>query len=255
MPTPAVVVAPLPAIVPSAVIVELRQYTLKPGQREALIELFDREFLETQEAVGMTVIGQFRDLDRPDHFVWLRGFPDLPSRATSLAAFYDGPVWRAHGESANRTMIDSDNVLLLEPASPRLRFAPADRLAPAATPAGTGLIVATIYYPRPEAMDGFRALFAETLRPLVTAAGAAIVAEYATSASPNNFPRLPVREGETAYVWFARFDSAAAYQRYREKLAADSEWSDRVAPAAAAQFAKPAKSLRLRPTSRSRLRG
>ena len=39
---------------------ELRQYTLKPGQRDVLIELFDREFIETQEAAGMHVCGQFR---------------------------------------------------------------------------------------------------------------------------------------------------------------------------------------------------
>ncbi|TIT92200.1 MAG: NIPSNAP family protein, partial [Mesorhizobium sp.] len=31
-------------------VVELRQYTLKPGRRETLIALFDREFIETQEA-------------------------------------------------------------------------------------------------------------------------------------------------------------------------------------------------------------
>lgn len=30
-------------------IVELRQYTLHPGKRDTLIELFDREFVETQE--------------------------------------------------------------------------------------------------------------------------------------------------------------------------------------------------------------
>ena len=47
-------------------VIELRQYMLHPGQRDALIELFDREFVETQEAVGMRVIGQFRDLGRPD---------------------------------------------------------------------------------------------------------------------------------------------------------------------------------------------
>src|SRR5688572_25580775 len=55
-------------------ITELRQYTLHPGKRDTLIDLFDREFVETQEAVGMTLIGQFRDLDKPDRFVWLRGF-------------------------------------------------------------------------------------------------------------------------------------------------------------------------------------
>lgn len=46
-------------------VIELRQYTLHPGKRDALIALFDREFVETQEAEGMLIIGQFRDLDDP----------------------------------------------------------------------------------------------------------------------------------------------------------------------------------------------
>ena len=46
-------------------VVELRQYTLKPGRRDDLIELFDRHFVESQEALRMTVIGQFRDRRRP----------------------------------------------------------------------------------------------------------------------------------------------------------------------------------------------
>ena len=50
-------------------IVELRQYTLHPGQRDVLIEFFDREFVESQEALRMKVIGQFRDLDNPNRFV------------------------------------------------------------------------------------------------------------------------------------------------------------------------------------------
>jgi hypothetical protein len=97
-------------------IVELRQYMLHPGQRDVLIDLFDREFVESQEALGMKVIGQFRDLDNPDRLVWLRGFGDMPSRAQALKDFYGGPVWKAHREAANATMIDSDNVLLLHPA-------------------------------------------------------------------------------------------------------------------------------------------
>ena len=44
-------------------IYELRQYTLWPGKRETLVELFDREFLESQEATGMRIDGQFRDED------------------------------------------------------------------------------------------------------------------------------------------------------------------------------------------------
>src|SRR5690349_1433902 len=41
-------------------VLELRQYTLKPGQRDVLVTLFEREFVETQEAVGMHLVGQFR---------------------------------------------------------------------------------------------------------------------------------------------------------------------------------------------------
>jgi hypothetical protein len=96
-------------------IVELRQYTLHPGRRDDLIELFDREFVETQEAAGLAVLGQFRDLRDPDRFVWLRGFTDMPSRAAALSRFYGGPVWAAHRDAANATMIDSDDVLLLRP--------------------------------------------------------------------------------------------------------------------------------------------
>jgi len=97
-------------------VVELRQYTMHPGKRDVLIDLFDREFIESQEALGIKIIGQFRDLDRPDRFVWLRGFRDMSSRARALTDFYGGPVWKARREAANATMIDSDNVLLLRPA-------------------------------------------------------------------------------------------------------------------------------------------
>ena len=107
--------APSPLGADDCCIVELRQYTLHPGKRDALIEVFDREFVEPQEAVGMRVIGQFRSLDDPDRFVWLRGFADMAARRRGLKAFCGGPVWAAHRDVANATMIDSDNVLLLRP--------------------------------------------------------------------------------------------------------------------------------------------
>src|SRR5260370_39093668 len=99
-------------------IVELRQYTLHPGQRDVLIALFERAFIETQEAVGITVIGQFRDLEDPNRFVWLRGFSDMDKRLAALQAFYGGPVWQEYREEANATIVDSDNVLRRRPGRP-----------------------------------------------------------------------------------------------------------------------------------------
>jgi hypothetical protein len=161
-------------------VIELRQYTLRPGQRDTLVELFDKELVEPQEAVGMAVIGQFRDLEDPDRFVWLRGFPSLETRAPSLQAFYGGPSWRAHGPAANATMIDSDDVLLLRPLRGELT-----------TSVNPGVWLFQVYLGE--------APFDPTFT--VAAARATFVTEY----SANLFPALPVREGEHAYVWCQRF--------------------------------------------------
>src|SRR4051794_27790526 len=85
-------------------IVELRRYTLREGRRDELIDLFDREFVETQEELGMAVLGQFRDLDRPDRFVWLRGFTDMQSRRAALETFYGGPGWQAQRGAAKAAL-------------------------------------------------------------------------------------------------------------------------------------------------------
>ena len=69
-------------------IVELRQYTLRPGRRDDLIGLFETDLIAPQEAAGMALVGQFRDVDDPDRFVWLRGFPDMRARAEALGRFY-----------------------------------------------------------------------------------------------------------------------------------------------------------------------
>src|ERR671931_2103323 len=125
-------------------VVELRRYALRRGQRETLIELFDREFVETQEAVGMSILGQFRDLDDPDSFVWMRGFADMNARREALESFYGGPVWKTHARAANATMIDSDNVLLLRPVA-GLELDRTRRGAAGSTVDPPGLLAVTIW--------------------------------------------------------------------------------------------------------------
>jgi hypothetical protein len=240
---------------PCSPIVELRQYTLHPGARETLVELFDREFVETQEACGMKVIGQFRDLDDPDRFVWLRGFADMPSRARALAGFYGGPVWKAHRNAANATMLDSDNVLLLRPVSPDTGFdltgitrAPVHRreISPE-------LVVATLYaFDAPVDRD-FLDFFAGKAGPALAAAGAPPIACFVTEYAPNNFPALPVREGEHVFAWFAAFADHAAYARHLAALVASPPWQA-LAPALRCQLLAPPQTLRLSPTARSLLR-
>jgi hypothetical protein len=234
-------------------VVELRQYTLQPGRRDTLIELFEREFLETQEATGMSVIGQFRDLDAPERFVWLRGFDDMENRRASLEAFYGGPVWQKHREAANATMIDSDDVLLLRPAAPACGFALDEAFPAPGEVRDAGLIVATLYaFDAPVDLD-FLDFFAAELHPAFAAAGSRAIASVSTEYSENTFPRLPVREGTHVFAWFARFADVAAHAAYREALVAQPGWRA-LAVALGRRLQGPPQVLRLAPTPRSRLR-
>jgi hypothetical protein len=238
-------------------VVELRQYTLHPGKRDVLIELFDQQFIEPQEALGITVIGQFRDLDHPDRFVWLRGFRDMTSRAKALSDFYGGPVWKTHREAANATMIDSDNVLLLRPALRTSGFSLENmKRAPVGSDEiPTSLIVTTIYYfGRPVPSD-FINFFKHTLKPVATSLGATISAYFVTEKSENTFPALPVRGGENVFVWFSTLKDSAAYENYVAALAQSERWRDEVSVGLARYLDRAPEVLKLSPTARSKLRG
>jgi hypothetical protein len=228
-------------------IVELRQYTLHPGQRETLIELFDRELVEPQEAVGMKVIGQFRAVDDPDRFIWLRGFSDMPARARALEAFYGGPVWARHRDAANATMIDSDNVLLLRPAYADSGFRLGiDRPPPASTQLPSGLVVATIYRLRESAVADAPAFFESAVRPALIDSGASLLAVFVSEDSPNNYPRLPVREGEPVLAFFTAFAGEEAYERQATALSQSKPLLDELPSRVVGREV-----WRLRPTARS----
>ncbi|YCI06107.1 NIPSNAP family protein (plasmid) [Ensifer sp. D2-11] len=238
-------------------VVELRRYRLRPGSRERLIDLFDRAFVETQEDAGMRVIGQFRDLDAPDSFVWLRGFRDMASREKALQAFYSGPVWAEHRDAANGTMVNSDNVLLLRPLSPEDVFRVTD---PRRSPRGTkgsrrGLVVATIAYLAPRTDSAFADFFIRDVSPVLSETGADVLGTFVLERSENTFPRLPVREGETVFVWFSLFRDEVAYDAHIDALSASREWTERILPEMDGRVWRPNEISRLTPTARSLIHG
>lgn len=244
-------------------IVELRQYTLRPGRRDDLVDIFEDHLVEGQEAYGIELPGMFLDDHDPDRFVWLRAFPDVAMRAAALAGFYGGPVWRAHRDAANATMVDSDDVLMLEPVEgtrplpvspPRPARGHRDPGGPARRHREPGTARA---YAHVHLVDPARW---QRVRPLAAAAGAALeavlgvpVTTLLSSAHPNDFPALPVRAAERALVTFARFPDERARRDGRARLAAARGlWSGPLRPLGEAVVGEQA--LDLRPTWRSLIR-
>lgn len=240
---------------PCCPVLELRQYTLHPGKREVLIELFDREFVESQESVGMRIVGQFRDADAPERFVWLRGFEDMGSREAGLKAFYGGPIWKAHREQANATMVDSSDVLLLRPVDARSGFPPRSGRPPVgATALPSSLVVATLYFRDAPVDAGFLRFFERQVRPLLTELDAEPVALFQSEYAENTFPALPVRTGEHVLVSFSVFASRAHHHVHLERLARSKDWNEQVLPELRKHLKASPRQLKLEPTARSWLR-
>lgn len=232
----------------SGSVVELRQYKIVPGRRDAMIALFDRAFVESQEALGMRLVGQFRALDDPDRFVWIREFRDMADRARALEAFYSGPIWQSHRGEANPMLDDNDNVLLLRPAAPGAGFAPSP---PRTSPPGpAGLVAVHVWHLWKEPDAALAEAFRTVLRPELEAAGLTVLAAHLPERAANNFPRLPVREGEKVFVWFTWVPTPQTHDEAMARLEKRPAWSAFVAE----RLERQPQVLRLAPTPRSALR-
>lgn len=236
---------------PAHTIYELRNYTMQPGQRDVLIDLFEREFIESQEALGARVVATFRNLDDPDRFVWIRSFATMETRAAALDGFYTGPIWQANRTAANATIIDSDNVLQLCPTAGDATRGAAARPAIGSTTIPETLIVATTYFVTDRQGEAFAARFTREALPILHEIESEPFARFATEHAPNSYPRLPVRDTETVFVTLTHFASASAYSAHLDTSRAALRDVDGVLRTS---LIAPTETLRLQPTARSLLR-
>jgi hypothetical protein len=207
-------------------IVELRLYTILPGKRDFLIDLFEKHFIESQEATGITIIAQFRVLDDPDRFFWLQGFPSMDARKRSFEAFYHGTSWLTYRKVANQAFLDTDNVLLLHPAYAGSGFRKPQKPRPpiGAVRSSKSIAVLTMYYLGSLQQQRFDELFESEIRPTLESDGADVIATLDTDDSPNTYPALPLRTDANVFLWISCFSDDAAYQRFEEVLSKDPRW-------------------------------
>ncbi|MGZ4808831.1 MAG: NIPSNAP family protein [Thermoanaerobaculia bacterium] len=95
-------------------IVEVRTYRIKAGRRDEFIRFFDTRTAPAQRALGMKLLGPLLDVENPDVFVFLRGFPSLDERDAMKNAFYEGAEWKEELEAIAMPMIDSYTVVVTE---------------------------------------------------------------------------------------------------------------------------------------------
>ena len=105
-------------------IVEVRRYRIKPGRREDFIRFFETRAVPALQSHGMKILGPLVDLENPNAFVWLRGFPSLAARDDMKSAFYDGELWKRQLEGIAMPMLESYDVVLAETTPGFITFEP-----------------------------------------------------------------------------------------------------------------------------------
>ena len=188
-------------------LVELRQYTLRPGRRDQLVELFAREFIAEHQRAGALVLACFRDLDNPDRFVWLRGFSDNSARPAALGQFYGGELWRRRRNMVNSWLLDSDDVLQLRPL---------DQIR---AQNGASMVVAHVLMLDAPVEDGAAARVGAELGSGLDKARGTLMGTLVTDPSPNNYAQLPLREGEHALVFLVSFADTPAGDAWARDVA------------------------------------
>lgn len=98
-------------------IIEMRTYKTKPGQRSQFLEIFRTKSVPAHDEIGMKILGPFLSVEDPDTFFFMRGFPDLASREPMKAKFYEGELWKTELENILMPMLEKYEAVVVEDTS------------------------------------------------------------------------------------------------------------------------------------------
>ena len=98
-------------------IVEVRSYRITPGKRDEFVEIFKQRSIGALQDHGMKIVGPLIDLENPNKFIFLRGFPSMEQLHRMKDAFYGGKLWKEELEQTLMPMIESYDVVLCETAA------------------------------------------------------------------------------------------------------------------------------------------
>ena len=91
---------------------ELRQYRMRPGQRENWLQYMEEEIIPFQVSKGMVVVGSFVGQEEEDLYVWIRRFESEEERERLYREVYESDTWK--NEMAGRVgeLIDRSKIVV-----------------------------------------------------------------------------------------------------------------------------------------------
>ena len=99
---------------------ELRQYRMRPGQRENWLNDMEEEIIPFQVSKGMVVVGSFVGQEEEDLYVWIRRFESEEQRERLYREVYESETWKNEMSSRVGELIDRSKIVVTRlEATPR----------------------------------------------------------------------------------------------------------------------------------------
>ena len=91
-------------------IFELRQYHIRPGQREKWVKCMEEEIIPFQVKMGMVILGSFTGEEDESVYVWLRRFESEAERKRLYDLVYQSDYWKNEIAQRISTFIDREQI-------------------------------------------------------------------------------------------------------------------------------------------------
>jgi hypothetical protein len=199
-------------------VIELRNYLLKPGTRENYTNAFQTLFIDTLNARRNYVLGTHRLKDENDHFVWLRGFDDMPSRKPALESFFGSQHWAMKQNELSKHLIGYTNVYLLKPLVLKKEAIDSTSAFDAdwfRKPKGLTVVD---FYVANGMRDQLLNFVQTKYDSIIHAAGVNDVSYWISETTPNNYPNLPVFQDKNLLVTITFFKDEPTYKAALKRI-------------------------------------
>lgn len=91
---------------------ELRQYRMRPGQRENWVKFMEGEIIPFQVSKGMVILGSFVGEQDPDLYVWIRRFESEEERERLYREVYQSEHWKNEISPSVDELIDRAQIVV-----------------------------------------------------------------------------------------------------------------------------------------------
>jgi hypothetical protein len=91
-------------------IFELRQYHIRPGQRDRWVKCMEEEIIPFQVKMGMVILGSFVGEEDESVYVWLRRFESEAERKRLYDLVYQSDYWKNEIAPRVPTLIDREQI-------------------------------------------------------------------------------------------------------------------------------------------------